>query len=847
MLTLRKVAIVIMMLLSLPFIPAYSETMEAYRSYTLELNTQKGDLFPTASIPTDNKRPKIGISFSGGGPVRGMVHLGAIEFLEEKGIKADYVTGTSIGAVIGSLYALGYSAKEIDDDLDNIGWVKMFIEGPNREHALLNDYQQRDKYLFGLEFSKYFDLEAPAGVVQGHYILSSLNRIYYRAALKRDFNDFERPFRLNVVNLESGSEEVLSHGYLIEGLRASTSIPIVFDPFWIGDNIYVDGGLASNLQCDVLKNMGADIVIGINIPQEKFEKEQLSSLFNVTMQTITLNSTKRVEENRHLADVLIEPDINKIGFFDFTKIDKAKEQGRLAAEAAYPKLKALLEKATAEPAPVYSKLMELYASGDYSSVSAEVINGKENEFLVKNPVLNDIVFKGNTMFNSDRLKNLIDLNERETINTVKVSDGLNDVLELYHKNGYGLAGIKKVDISDGNISVSLDEGIINDITVEGVETYPIYYISEKFIDLKGRVFRHDEVQSRLDEIYTQGFFRYLYYKVDDVSGKKVLTIVAKEKGTNSISVGASFDTDRYLRAIFGMNLVSLGGTKWTVGNQTIIANNPSTNFNVVFFPSPLFSYFSMETNVFWKRISAYVDSGSGKVPFDVHNYGANIKGNIHLTPWDNTSLGLVSRYLDAQFYIDSGANRAVDNVGGFLFETQLDLDDRDIFPWCGYQLLYKANNMADQNEFDLRDEISFYINDNNKITFGKTTGVMENYYNFDRDFLIGGMGSLAGFRNESLLALKYDIDHWNYSIRVFTDRNNILQNAYLNIFADTATLKDAVNIDKGGADIMGDARLEGWGVGIEGESVLNLRTVLNYEYSKDNDGGRIYFKLGNDF
>jgi len=835
-----------MMILSLPVISAYSEVGRSYKSYTLELRTQKGDYFPTAYSPADLKRPKIGIAFSGGGPVRGMVHLGVIQFLEEKGIKADYVAGTSIGSVVGSLYALGYSAQEIEDDLNNIGWAKMFIEGPNREQSLLNDYQQRDKYLINLEFSRYYELEAPAGVVQGHYVLSSLNRIVYKAALIRDFNDFKRPFRLNVVDLESSSEEVMSRGYLVDGLRASTSMPVVFDPFWIGDRIYVDGGLASNMQCDVVKRMGADIVIGINIPQQKFEKDQLSSLFNVAMQTITFNSAKRVEENKRIADVLIEPDIDQIGFFDFTKIDKAREEGRHAAEAAYPKLKALLEKVTAEADPIYSKLLELYASGDYSSVSAETVDGNVEYFLLKNPVLKELDFKKNAIFSSGKLKDIMGLSKEKNINTNRVSAGLNNVLALYHDNGYLLADIKEVNIKDGTVTVLLDEGVISEVTVEGIASYPNYYISEKFISLKGKVFDRNIVQGRLDEMYTQGYFKYLYYKVDDTSGGKVLTIVAKEKETNTLSAGARIDTDRGLGVLFGMNLVSLSGNKWTVGNQTILASNPSTNFNVAFFPVPLFSYLSVESNIFWGRISSYVDSNTVKTPFDVENYGANIKGNLHLTPWDNTSLGLTTRYLDAAFFMTDGAEKTIDNVGGLIFETQIDLEDKDVFPWGGYQLLYKANNMADQNEFVLDDEISIYINENNKISLGSTTGAMEKYYNFDKNFLLGGMSSLAGWKYESLLAMKFTIYHYKYSIRMFTDRNSILQNAYLNFFADTAILKDAINIDKNSSDVVGDSVVDGWGVGIEGESVLNLKTILNYEYSKDNQA-RIYFKIGNEF
>ena len=776
-----------------------------------------------------------------------MVHIGVIDFLEEKGIQADYVAGTSIGSVIGALYAMGYSGKEIEDILDTMGWVQMFTEGPNRERSLLNDYQQRDKYLVNLEFSKHYELEAPSGLVHGHYILSALNRIMYKGATIRDFNKFKRPFRLNIVNLENSSEEVMSGGYLVEDLRASTSMPIVFDPFWIDSNLYVDGGLASNLPCDLVKQMGSDIVIGVNIPQQHFDKDQLSSLFNVSMQTITFNSASRVDENKRIADILIQPDIDQIGFFDFTQMEQAKAQGRKAAEAAYPKLQKLLGKYTAEADPVQTELLKFYTTGDYSAVSAEVADGKTEYHFQKNSKLKEIVFRGHTVFSGKKLAAQMDQREGETINTIKLSQGLDNVLKLYRDNGYILANISAVRIKDGMVFVILDEGVISGITVEGITTYPDYYISEKFRSLKGKVFNHDILQGRLDELYSQGFFRYLYYKVDDSKDGKLITIVAKEKGTNSLSAGISYDTDRSLRVLLGMSLVSLGGNKWTVGNQTIVAKDPSTNFNIAFFPTPIFSYFSLGSNIFWSRTSAYIDSGSEKTPMDINNYGANIKGSAHLTQWDNTSMGLMTRYLDTSLFDTSGADNTAKNSGGFFFESNLDLNDKAAFPWGSYLMSYRANNMNDQNEFILDNWISLYINDDSqKLSLGRTTGATEHYYNFDRKFLLGGMNSLAGWRSESLLASRFDIQHYKYSIRIYTDRNSLLQNAFFNLFADTAFLTDPLTIDKYSEALKPDAIVSGWGCGIEGESILNLKTVLNYEYSRENLA-RLYFKIGNEF
>jgi hypothetical protein len=350
----------------------------------------------------------------------------------------------------------------------------------------------------------------------------------------------------------------------------------------------------------------------------------------------------------------------------------------------------------------------------------------------------------------------------------------------------------------------------------------------------------------LNEIYSQGYFKYLYYKADKEGKGIKLTIVVREKGTNSLSVGLSFDTDRSFRMLLGLNLVSLSGYKYQVGNKTVFGRNPQTNFRVELYPSPLFSYFSIESNVFWNRTNAYFDDGTAKTPVDIDNYGANIKGDVHATAWDNTSVGFMTRYMNTTTFPSGGVERKMRNNGGLFVESQLHLADKMVLPWADLKLYYKANNFNDQNEYFFNDSIMFDIGETNSVTIGNTTGKVENYYSFEKMFLLGGAGSLAGWPMESIQAMSFNIAHFKYSARLFTDPNSILQNAYFNLFADGGTLTNAVNIDRDSADIAGDTVLNGWGLGVEGESVLNLHTILNYEYSKENLG-RIYFKIGNEF
>ncbi|MFC1767568.1 patatin-like phospholipase family protein [Candidatus Margulisiibacteriota bacterium] len=846
--------------------------------FELEYQTEKYASFPSPFSPFDKNMPKIGIAFSGGGPVRGIAHVGVVQFLEKKGFKSDYAAGTSMGSIIGSLYALGYTGEEMERSIAHMNWMKIVTGSPKRQHTMLQDYEQNNKYLLTMNFSEYYDLEAPIGLVQGHYVLAAMNKIAYRGATTRDYDDFNVPFRLNMVNLETGKEKIVREGYLVEDLRASSSLPIFFDPFWINGEMYVDGGLASNMQCDVVKNMGADIVIGVHIPEPKMKKEQIESLFNVISQTITFNSDKRLKENMLLADLLIEPDVSKLDYFNFTQIGMSIDEGRKAAERSYPQLvKLLKERSTLKPeyheishivipsheliskqdiklkAPgkisdeqIYAELKRIYRSGNFKAVSAELKGGELTVKLKENSRINSVNVKNASVFNSRTLRNLIELKDGEILNTEKVDRGIKDILRRYHKNGYLLTKIKEVNVEGDALNIVLDEGKTADFMIMGVESVPHYYIYEKFRDLKGKVFNHNDVQDRLNAIYAQGYFNYIYYRVDNAENGKLITLVANEKETNSISMGFSYDTDSSLRLLLGLNMISLSGHKWQVSNQIMLAKNPQATLTVGFFPNPLFSYLSVEGDLFWNRISTYLDSGAVKTPQEVAYYGATIKGDVHFTPWDNTSLGLISRKLDYTSYPTTGATSALRRSGGAFMESRIDFTDKNIFPYFEWGMLYKINKFNDQEEDFINTDMSVDIGKVHTFTIGKTAGRVDQFYSYDRNFLLGGMGSLAGWKTESILAQGFDITHYMYSLRMYTNPNNILQNAYLNIFLDEGVFRGAMNLDKSAYDVTGDMNLSGWGIGIAGESILNLHTVINYEFSKENLA-RMYFKIGNNF
>lgn len=237
---------------------------------------------------------KIGIALSGGG-TRGMVHVGVLQALEEHGIKPDIVAGTSAGAVIGVLYAMGCSPAEINE----IAHTKSLFR------------------LFGVRLPK-------KGLVRHSFLKRQLEK----HIPENDFSVLKRPFYIVVTNLNTGSSEVKSDGPLIDYVIASCSIPVLFEPIRIEDNLYVDGGLMKNLPASVLKGK-CDCIIGVSlVPQLPALNSHLRNMVDIASRCFNLSVLNNIKPELQFCDIVIEPPaIGNYSRFNLSEIDKMYEIG----------------------------------------------------------------------------------------------------------------------------------------------------------------------------------------------------------------------------------------------------------------------------------------------------------------------------------------------------------------------------------------------------------------------------------------------------------------------------------------------------------------------------------------
>ena len=289
---------------------------------------------PSGSSAT---RPKIGLVLSGGG-ARGLTHIGVLKVLEELRIPIDYVAGTSMGAIVGGLYAAGMNTTEMEKRLADIDWTIMFSDSPPRAELDTRRKDELQRYPIAIEMGVNEDgLRLSKGALGGGNLELYLHEILRSADDVKSFDQLPVPFRAVATDMVTGQAVVFDSGPLHIALRASMSVPGVFAPLEVDDRIYGDGGLVDNLPVALVKKMGADVVIAVNIRTPLMSREQLSSFIGFTAQSINILTAQNVRASLALLtprDVLVQPELGKLTFLDFASASTFIDLGEKAARDA---------------------------------------------------------------------------------------------------------------------------------------------------------------------------------------------------------------------------------------------------------------------------------------------------------------------------------------------------------------------------------------------------------------------------------------------------------------------------------------------------------------------------------
>ncbi|MEM6768992.1 MAG: patatin-like phospholipase family protein, partial [Bacteroidota bacterium] len=286
--------------------------------------------FLSLSLSAQNDNYKVGLVLSGGGAL-GYAHIGALQVLEEAGIRVDYIGGTSMGSIVGGLYASGYRADSLEAMLRRTDIMAILEDEVGRNNRTIYDKLYNEHYIIGLNL-KNFSPQIPAGLSNGQRVRDLFSHWTAGVHHIRDFSQLPIPFLTVGTDLVTGEAVLLESGNLPDAMRASAALPGALSPHRIGDIVMTDGGLANNYPAEEVKAKGMDYVIGITVEQDPYSAEEVNSLDKLLLQIAFFQATQRNVEQYAVTDVDIDPDLAGYSQLSFEAIDALIKAGREAAK-----------------------------------------------------------------------------------------------------------------------------------------------------------------------------------------------------------------------------------------------------------------------------------------------------------------------------------------------------------------------------------------------------------------------------------------------------------------------------------------------------------------------------------
>jgi NTE family protein len=282
------------------------------------------------------------VVLSGGG-AKGIAHVGILKALEQEGLKPDFIAGTSMGSVVGGLYAIGYTADQLDTIVREINWSQILSNEIPLEYVAYEEKEYYNRYLVELPIKKG-KLQLPSGMLQGQMLDEMLSRLTWPSNNYESFDEFPIPFRCLATDVSTGKAIVFKDGSLAKAMRASMAIPTAFTPVDLDTTLVVDGGIVDNFPVGELIRMGADIIIGVNVSHGFESAYDINSMTGILMQISMIPSSEKLENQIKQCDIYIAPDLQGYSTASFGNYKEILQLGYEAGEKFKPEFKALAEK-----------------------------------------------------------------------------------------------------------------------------------------------------------------------------------------------------------------------------------------------------------------------------------------------------------------------------------------------------------------------------------------------------------------------------------------------------------------------------------------------------------------------
>ena len=717
--------------------PEFFEDQDSIEIRLDFLGSPKDDI--SFSIKTTTKRPKIGLALSGGG-ARGLAQIGILKVLEREKIPIDFIAGTSMGGILGGLYAAGYSVEELEKIAKDIDWNDLLTDTPPRLSLFLSQREEKEGSLFQFRLDG-LKLYIPTALTSGQKLTNLFTNLTMRANLTSkwfqkpylSFDNLKIPFRAVTTDLVTGERVILDSGDLAQALKATMIIPLAFSPVESEDRLLVDGGLVDPIPVEVTKEMGADVVIAINTISSLLPADKIKTPLDVANQATTIMSLRRQKEELGKADFVITPDLSEFSSMDFDRTAELITLGETTAESLIFEIKKaisqnksqsldqnspeskicdldfkgnqkiktdfILELTNIRPEStitvdqIQSELEEIYACGFFADVYASLQNiGPEEHslrfYVTENPPLKKIVFENNTIYPDSILNERINFHSTEILNYRILQQILDSTASVYHQDGYSLAHIEELeyDSATGSLNVKINEGMISRIELSGNRRTRNWMVLRNFPQKAGESFNSRKVTSGISNIHNTGLFEKVNFSTHPTEEGMVLKLKVKEKKFNIVRIGAhysdEYQTEGFLQFI-DANVFGIGNrisTHLQYGERKQILR---LNFKA----DRIFkTYLTYKLNIFYQRDRRKLFEDHHKIgDFSQQRVGANFSLGQHIS-----RLGIISVETKAEkVKIDDGIFEDTYNIRSLIIRSLVDTFDKYPFPHEGkYHHLY---------------------------------------------------------------------------------------------------------------------------------------------------------------
>ncbi|MCK4224572.1 MAG: BamA/TamA family outer membrane protein [candidate division Zixibacteria bacterium] len=717
--------------------PEFFEDQDSIEIRLDFLGSPKDDI--SFSIKTTTKRPKVGLALSGGG-ARGLAQIGILKVLEREKIPIDFIAGTSMGGILGGLYAAGYSTEELEKIAKDIDWNDLLTDTPPRLSLFLSQREEKEGSLFQFRLDG-LKLYIPTALTSGQKLTNLFTNLTMRANLTSkwfqkpylSFDNLKIPFRAVTTDLVTGERVILDSGDLAQSLKATMIIPLAFSPVESEDRLLVDGGLVDPIPVEVTKEMGADVVIAINTVSSLLPADKIKTPLDVANQATTIMSLRRQREELDKADYVITPDLSEFSSMDFARTAELITLGETTAESLIFEIKKaisqnksqsldqnspefkiceldfkgnqkiktdfILELTNIRPEStvtidqIQSDLEEIYACGFFADVYASLQNiGPEEHslrfYVTENPPLKKIVFENNTIYPDSILNERINFHSTEILNYRILQQILDSTASVYHQDGYSLAHIEEVDYdsASGSLNMKINEGMISRIELSGNRRTRNWMVLRNFPQKAGESFNSRKVTSGISNIHNTGLFEKVNFSTHPTEEGMVLKLKVKEKKFNIVRIGAhysdEYQTEGFLQFI-DANVFGIGNrisTHLQYGERKQILR---LNFKA----DRIFkTYLTYKLNIFYQRNRRKLFEDHHKIgDFSQQRVGANFSLGQHIS-----RLGIISVETKAEkVKIDDGIFEDTYNIRSLIIRSLVDTFDKYPFPHEGkYHHLY---------------------------------------------------------------------------------------------------------------------------------------------------------------